>query len=220
LVVAAVEKVPKQIPWRDTEFGGKKVKILGIIVITIAVIAIVCLIVLARYGLFNSVSISEKNVGPYLLVYKTHIGDYKSVGPIIGELNYDLRNNYSIETTKGFGLYYDNPQEVDKAKLRSVVGCIVEGRSVEDLKKVSIKYGAKEYPSSRSVVAEFPYKGKMSILIGIFKVYPKLGSYIKKHKYPQTPIMELYDQPNKRIEYISSINLSNDIFDGFLKSNE
>jgi len=195
-------------------------KILGIIVIVIAVIAIVSLIVLARYGLFYSVSISEKNVGPYLLVYKAHIGDYKSVGPIIGELYYDLKNNYSIETTKGFGLYYDNPREVDKAKLRSIVGCIVEGRSVEDLKKVSNKYGVKEYPSSKSVVAEFPYKVKMSILIGIFKVYPKLTSYIKEHKYTQTPIMELYDQPNKRTEYISSINLSNDFFDAFLKPNE
>jgi hypothetical protein len=202
------------------KFGGKKMKILGIIVIMIAVIAMVSLIVLARYGLFYSVSISEKNVGPYLLVYKTHIGDYKSVGPIIGELYYDLKNNYSIETTKGFGLYYDNPQEVDKAKLRSIVGCIVEGRSVEDLKKVGNKYGVKEYLSSKSVVAEFPYIGKMSIIIGIFKVYPKLTAYIKEHKYTQTPILEVYDRPNKRIEYISSIHLSNDMFDGFLKSNE
>ena len=195
-------------------------KILGIIVIIIGAIAIVSLIVLARYGLFYSVSISEKDVGPYLLVYKTHVGDYKSVGPIIGELYSDLKNSYSIEATKGFGLYYDNPQQVDKAKLRSIAGCIVEGKSVEDLKKISNKYGVKEYPSSKSVVAEFPYKGKMSILIGVFKIYPKLASYIKEHKYTQTPIMELYDQPNKRIEYISSINLSSDIFDGFLKSNK
>ncbi len=195
-------------------------RILGIVVIVIAVIAIVCLIVLARYGLFYSVSISEKNVGPYLFVYETHIGDYRGVAPIIGELYNDLKNNYSIEARKGFGLYYDNPREVDKAKLRSIAGCIVEGKSLEDLKKLSNKYGVKEYPSSKSVVAEFPYKGKISILIGVFKVYPKLGSYIKEHKYPQTPIMELYDRPNGRIEYISSVNLSTDILDGFLKSKE
>ncbi len=195
-------------------------RILRILVIIVAVIVIVALIALAQYGLFYSVSISEKNVGPYLLVYKTHIGDYKGVGPIIGEIYYDLENNYSIKATNGFGLYYDNPQEVDKANLRSIVGCIVEGRSVEDLKKLRDKYGVKEYPSSKSVVAEFPYKGKLSILIGIFKVYPKLAPYIKEHKYTQTPIMELYDQANKRIEYISSVNLSNNIFDGFLKWKE
>ena len=195
-------------------------RILGRVIIIIAVIAIVCLMVLARYGLFSSVSVSEKNAGPYVLVYKTHVGDYNSVAPIIGEVYNDLKNNYSIEATKGFGLYYDNPQEVEKAKLRSIVGCIVEGKSVEDLKKGIDKYGVKEYPSSKSVVAEFPYRGKMSIIIGIFKVYPKLASYIKEHKYPQTPIMELYDRPNGTIEYISSVNLSNDIFDGFLKSKE
>jgi effector-binding domain-containing protein len=200
-------------------FGGKRMRILGRVVIVVAIIVIVSLIVLARYGLFYSVSVSEKNVGPYLLVYWTHIGDYKDVAPIIGEIYNDLKNSYSIEATRGFGLYYDNPREVDKAKLRSIAGCIVEGRSVEDLKKLSSKYGVKEYPSSKSVVAEFPHKGKISILIGTFKVYPKLGSYIKEHKYTQTPIMELYDRPNGRIEYISSVSLSNDIFDGFLKSN-
>ncbi len=193
-------------------------RILRIIIIIIAVIVIVSLIVLARYGLFHSVSISEKTVGPYLLVYKSHIGDYKGVAPIIGEIYNDLKNNYSVEATKGFGLYYDNPQEVDKAKLRSIVGCIVGGKSVEELRNLSNKYGVKEYPSSKSVVAEFPYKGKISIVVGIFKVYPKLALYIKEHKYTQTPIMEVYDRPSKRIEYISSINLSNDIFDGFFKS--
>ncbi len=195
-------------------------RILGRVVIVLAVIVIAFLIVLTRYGLFSSVSVSEKNVGPYLLVYKTHIGDYKSVAPIIGEIYDDLKNSYSIEATKGFGLYYDNPQEVDKAKLRSIVGCIVEGKSVEDLRKVNNKYGVNEYPSSKSVIAQFPYRGKLSIVIGIFKVYPKLGSYIKEHKYPQTPIMELYDRSHGRIEYISSVNLPNDIFDSFLKSKE
>lgn len=195
-------------------------RILGIVAIIIVVIAIVCLFVIARYGLFSSVSVSEKNVGPYLLIYKTHIGDYKDVAPIIGEIYNDLKNNYSVEATKGFGLYYDNPQEVDKAKLRSIAGCIVEGKSVEELRNLTNKYGVKEYPSSKSVVAGFPYRGKPSIFIGIFKVYPKLASYIKEHKYPLTPIMELYDRPNGKIEYISSVNLPNDVFDGFLKSKE
>lgn len=195
-------------------------RIAGIIAIIIVFILVALLIILSRYGLFSSVNISEKVAGPYLLVYKKHIGDYKNVGPIMEDIYYDLKNNYSIETTRGFGLYYDDPRQVDKAKLRSIVGCIVESRSIADLNKVSNKYGVKEYPSSKSVVAEFPYKGKMSIVIGIFKVYPKLGAYIKEHKYNQTPIMELYDQPHEIIEYISSVNLSDDVFDEFLKSPE
>ena len=192
-------------------------KITKIIAIIIAVIVVLSTIALSRYGLFSSVSITEKNVGPYLVVYKKHIGDYKNGGPVMDEIYYDLKNNYAIETTKGFGLYYDNPQEVDKAELRSIVGCIVEGISVEKIKKLSNNYGIQEYPSSKSMVAEFPYKGKLSIIIGVFKVYPKLASYIKEHKYPQTPVLEIYNNSNEKIEYVMSINLSDDIFNAFLK---
>jgi len=45
-------------------------KIVGVIGI-IAVIGVIALLFyLSRYGLFSSVKISEKSIGPYLLVYK------------------------------------------------------------------------------------------------------------------------------------------------------
>lgn len=195
-------------------------KIFKVTVIIISVVFITLLLVISRYGLFASVSVSEKVVGPYMLIYKKHVGDYKEVGPIIGDLCNDLKNNYSLAPTKGFGLYYDDPRQVDKALLRSIVGCVVEGKTREDLSKVNSKYGVREYPSSNSVVVEFPYKGMMSIFIGIMKVYPALGAYIKEHRYNPTPIMELYDIQNERIEYIASMNLPKEIFDEFFKSKE
>jgi hypothetical protein len=133
------------------------------------------------------------------------------------KLYYDLKDNYAIETTKGFGLYYDNPQEVSKDKLRSIVGCIIEGKAIEEIRQLTVKYGLKEYPFSKSVVAEFPYKGKLSIILGVFKVYPKLSRFLKERKYTQTPIMEIYDQPNERIKYIASPNHSEDVFVAFLE---
>lgn len=195
----------------------KMIWIIGAIVVFIVM---VMLIILSWYGLFAQVKIKEKNVGPYLLVYKKHIGGYMKVGPIMDKLYYDLKDNYHIETTKGFGLYYDNPQKVVEKQLRSIVGCIIEGKTVGDLNNLSNKYGVKEYPASKSVVAEFPYKGKISIFLGIFKVYPKLGTFISQRKYPQNPIMEVYDGSNKRIEYISSPALPKEMFDSFLKSGE
>jgi DNA gyrase inhibitor GyrI len=180
-------------------------------------IVLVLLVVLGRQGLFASVKISEKNVGPYLLVYKKHVGPYKNVGPVMDEVYNGLKDDFGIETTKGFGLYYDNPQEVEADKLRSIVGCIVEGKTVEDLAAVGEKFVVGEYPASQSVVAEFPYKGKMSIIIGVFKVYPKLMAYSDEKSYTPTPMMEVYDQPNGTIEYISSGELSEEIFADFLK---
>lgn len=192
-------------------------KNLGLIAVIIGIVIFICIFSLSRYGLFATVKILEKNVGPFLLVYKKHIGDYKNVGSVMDKLYYDLKDNYAIETTKGFGLYYDNPQEVSKDKLRSIVGCIIEGKTIEDIRQLTVKYGLKEYPFSKSVVAEFPYKGKLSIILGVFKVYPKLSRFLKERKYTQTPIMELYDQPNERIQYIASPNLSEDVFGAFLE---
>lgn len=195
-------------------------KVLLIIAIIIFLLLTFLLIIFSRHGLFADVKITEKIVGPYILLYKKHVGDYKNVGLIMDKIYYDLKDNYHIETTKGFGLYYDNPQNVAKEECRSIVGCIIENKSINDLTNLKNKYGVKEYPASKSVIAEFPYKGKLSIFIGIFKVYPKLSTFIEKQKYPKTPIMEIYDQPNKTIDYISSIELSKEIFDSLLLLDE
>jgi len=162
---------------------------------------------LIHHGLFASVKLSEKDAGPYVLVYKKHLGEYKNVGPVMDSVYYDLKNNFSIITTKGFGIYYDDPKKVSKEQLRSIVGCIVETKAVNELDMLKNRYGVSVYPLSKSVVAEFPYKGKLSIIIGLFKAYPKMMSYIAEKKYIPTPIMELYDQPDKCILYVASPNL-------------
>ena len=191
-------------------------KLVGLVVVIILIISAVVLAVLSQYGLFAPVQVVEEESGKYLLIYQKHLGDYKHVGQVMDEIYYDIKNNHHLETTKGFGLYYDNPQEVEKAQLRSIVGCIIEGQSIGELDKISEKYKIGEYPSSKSVVVEFPYKGMLSIIIGTFKVYPKLAAYIKKHNYNKTPIMELYDQPNEKMKYISSIHLPDEIFTNLL----
>ncbi len=188
-----------------------------IIILIVVLLIIGLLFFLAKFGLFAKVIISEREFGPYWLAYVKHYGDYSKVGPKMDELYYDLKDNFSIETTKGFGIFYDNPQRVSKDQLRSVVGCIVEGKAFSDLEKAREKYGVEEYPASKSIVAEFPYQGKMSIIIGLLKVYPKLSEYVQKRQLKEAPIMELYDQPNQRIEYIVSPYLDEKALNSFLE---
>ncbi len=183
----------------------------------IGLIIIVIVLMLSYYGLFTEVKIVEREVGPLWLVYEKHIGDYKNVGPVMDIIYNDLLSNASIEAAKGFGLYYDNPQEIEKEKLRSIVGCILEKGDENKIEDLKDKYKIKEYPSSKSVVVEFPFKGMLSIFIGIFKVYPKLSEYIKNHSYSQAPIMEIYDRTNKKITYVASVKLDPGIFDNFLE---
>lgn len=177
---------------------------IGLLVGLIVVVVLYFLMQIIQQGLFASVKLTEKDAGPYTLVYTKYIGEYKNVGPVMDSVYYDLKKKYGITTTKGFGIYYDDPSKVSKDKLRSVVGCIVDQKSGIDLDALKDRFGVYEYPLSNSVVAEFPYNGKISIIIGIIKAYPKLTSYTKEKNYAGVPIMELYDRPNKKIEYIVS----------------
>ncbi len=188
-------------------------KVLWIIGIGIICILLVAVLILFKYGLFASVKISEKPAGPYLLVYKKHIGEYENVGKVMDALYYDLKDNYTIQTTKGFGLYYDNPKEVEKEKLRSIVGCIVEEKTEEEIQRLSQNYNVKLFPETKSVVTEFPYKGVISIYLGIFRVYPKINKFIDSHNYPRIPIMEIYDIPNNKLHYVAPVHLDKNIFD-------
>lgn len=184
--------------------------------IVLAILAGALLMYLNYLGIFSKVIITERPVDSFLMVYQKHIGEYKDVGPIMDSIYYDLKNNYKIETTKGFGVYYDNPQEVAKEKCRSISGCVLEYKDagrVEELKK---KYLVMEYPKSNSVVSEFPFKSKMSILVGIMKVYPKMGAYIKEKEYKMNPFLELYDMPAKKTIYAMGIDLETSLFDTFL----
>lgn len=174
-------------------------------VITLLLIALVYFLFSA--GFFANVTIEEKNVGPYTLVYEEFIGDYKNTPKIQDKIYYALLNDYKIETLKGFGIYYDNPKEVSRDKLRSEIGCILEEKDlarVEELKTKSFKI--KEFPKTNAIVIEFPFNNQFSILAGIMKVYPKLEAYRKEKNYKPREVMEIYDVPSKKILYISLKN--------------
>ncbi len=192
----------------------KIVHIFGMILV-IATTGLLSLLFLS--GFFHTVEIAEKEAGPYLLVYATHTGDYKETGKIMDDVYQTLKDKHHVETTRGFGLFFDNPTEVPVEKLRSIAGCIVDGKTEKEVTDLKSGYRVREFPASSAVVAEFPYKNRFSIILGIMKVYPRLALYIKDHSHPQTPIMELYDQPAETIRYIAPVSMRKDEFESFLR---
>lgn len=122
------------------------------------------------------------------------------------KIYYALRDSEQLETTKGFGIYYDNPQKVEKSQLRSEAGCILETSDSTLLAQLSEKYKVKTFPVKQYIVTEFPFKGKLSIMVSLFKVYPALNRYANKHNYTGGEVMEIYDIPNKKISYRQAIN--------------
>ncbi len=168
------------------------------------IIIILVLGFLWQEGFFSPVQITEGNTGPYFIVYEDYIGDYKKTGPVMDSLYQRLFID-GIQAVRGIGIYYDNPKEVVTEKLYSQIGMIVEREDYKRLADVENNYSVKHVPLANSVITEFSYRNKISILLGIYKIYPPLTRYIEEKGYVRGPIIEVYDKLDKRIYYIMNI---------------
>ena len=155
------------------------------------------------YGLFNSPKLVEKNVGGETFVYQERFGDYQQSGPAMDTVYQELKNNFGLECPIGFGIYYDNPQEVAKENLRSDVGCVLSNESLDRLSEIQTSsiLKTKRIPVVKYITTEFPYRNKISFALGVLKIYPKFSKYLSEHNYQSAPSMELYDIKGHRIEY-------------------
>lgn len=158
-------------------------------------------IALIYSGLFSSVEIREGDIGPFILVYQNHIGDYAGTGDIQNTIYQTLQKEFNVSATKGFGQYYDDPKKVPAEKLRSIAGCILEPEYRGLIPVIKKKYTVGEYGTTKSVIAEFPYRNQLSIFLGVLRVYPALDEYIRHKGYPFTPAFEIYDLGSKKIIY-------------------
>lgn len=157
-------------------------------------------------GGFRKVNTTVRYEGGELLVYEDIKGDYKQSAAVMDKVYYALLNDYQIETTKGFGIYYDDPQTTAKEELRSEAGCILEEEHTEHYDDISNRFKMTGFPEDRYILAEFPYKTKASVMMSVFKVYPALNNYAKQNGWSlDTPVMEIYDIPNHKILYRKEI---------------
>lgn len=171
--------------------------ILGVIVSLIIII----ILIYANYGGFSKVTFQVKNEGGERLIYYEIKGSYSKTGDVIQKLKYKLKKE-NVLTFKNFGIYYDNPRVVKKSKLRSEAGCILEMSDTARVFWLRSKFNVKVCPVKNYITAEFPYKGKMSMMISVMKVYPALMKYVKENGYSEEgPIMEIYDIANSKILY-------------------
>lgn len=173
-----------------------------IVLIIIAVSALVLLAIYSWLGGFKKIRFSLEEAGGEVLVYESHTGDYKNAGKVIDKMYYALLNEEKVECFRGFGIYYDNPQKVEKEKLRAEVGNILENPAPEVLTQLTPKYNIKTLDKQKYLVAEFPYKNQMSIIMGIMKVYPALNRCIRENNLSEEGfVMEIYDIPGEKIIY-------------------
>jgi DNA gyrase inhibitor GyrI len=161
-----------------------------------------------NFGAFSTVTVSERTMPRATIVYAKHIGDYGKIRSVIDSTYLTLLTKGKIASPRGFGLYYDNPREAPQEKLRSLGGCMVD--SQDESRADSLKtrgYKTAHLPPAKAVYAEFPYKGPLSILIGVVKVYPRMMKYASERKIDPRPVMEIYDLSRRRIEYVMAYEI-------------
>ena len=180
----------------------KFLKILGIFFLALLLFGVA---ILVHAGLFESIVTTEQETGPYTLVYQDHLGSYSKVKPAMDEV-YDGLLGMGIETTRGAGIYYDNPQQVAADKLRSQVGSLLEDQDLAKVSQIKQTFKIKEIPQQQAIVVEFPIKNMLSYIIGPAKVYGEANALWQQQGYPQYEYaVEIYDIPNKTITYIMPI---------------
>ncbi len=155
----------------------------------------------AYYGGFRKVAVAVERQGGEVIAYESVKGDYSNTPKYTDKIYNLLLNDDKVATTKGIGIFYDNPKNVAKDELRSDVGCVIDAPDSTLIARLSAKYNVKTLPEGDFVVAEFPIKGAVSYMVGIMKVYPAMNKYAEAHGLKESPITEIYDIPNKRIIY-------------------
>ena len=177
-------------------------KRMKIILIISAILVIAMAVFYSNYGGFNKINILVAKTGGEVLIYEEIQGEYNQSAAIMDKIYFALLNEDKIETFKGFGIYYDNPQKVEKSKLRSEAGCILENKDIDKLPILENKYAIRTFLEKEYIITEFPYKGKPSIFLGIMKVYPALNNFVKLNGFKEDSfVMEIYDIPNNKILY-------------------
>ncbi len=170
--------------------------------IIILAIILILLAFLAYLGVFKKPEITTKIAGPFKIIYKDHVGPYQETGNIQDEIYDYLLKKQGVETYKGIGIYYDNPKKVPPEQLRSKAGCIIEPEDIDKQINLHGDYKEMTLEKQKMVYAEFPFKSKLSIMLGIMKVYPLWQEYCEKNNITFRESIEIYDVPAKKILYL------------------
>lgn len=176
-----------------------------IIIIIVVVLLIGVTAIFTYSGLFNSVSIQEKDTGPYILVYEEHTGNYLTSMTIQRKVYRSLQKEFGITSRIGFGIHYEDPRNLKLKNLHSEIGCILDKQNELKINDIKKKFKVKIFPVTKSLVVELPFRNLLSIILGTMKAYPELEKYIKLNKYTKPYSMEIYDNPARKIRYIVPI---------------
>jgi len=179
----------------------KFMKALAIVVVLLVAVSAGLMLYM---GVFSKPSVEEKVMGPYLMAYEPFVGAYKDTGKVFDKVTKALKAE-GIETTRGIGIYYDDPTAVPASELKSDCGSIVEEKDYAAFEKVKGKYQSKTVTQGDCLVSQFPIKNMFSYFVGPMKCYPVMSKYAESKGMTCGLVYELYDMPGKTIYFVREI---------------
>ena len=157
------------------------------------------------FGGFKKINFQTRNAGGESLIFENVRGSYHNAYKLYEKVYKELLDDYKIEATRAFGIYYDDPKKTAQISLYSIIGCIVENIDKKTLEKVTKTLEYKVLPEGEYLVTEFPFRGSFSIIIGMTKVHPLVRKFLKENSYETAEIVEIYDYPNNKIIYMTPL---------------
>ncbi|CAL8335439.1 unnamed protein product [Lota lota] len=168
------------------------------ILLLLIFILVVCLIVtvvgfVLYSGLLAEVVIKTGSppIRNVVIAYKFKEGPYKECGAGYTE-------SCSIgPKLSNIGIFYDDPKQRPAEQCRYVVGSILsEGEQAPDLElqKLYEKHGFRVFSLpevTHAVTSSFPSTTPLSHILGPYRVYPELSSYIEARKLSAFPTIEV-----------------------------
>ncbi|XP_037625157.1 testis-expressed protein 264 [Sebastes umbrosus] len=188
-----------------------------LILVLLLVVLLVCLLMTVAGFLLYSGLLSDVIIktGPppvrnVTIAYKFQEGSYKDCGAAYTET---CSIGPKLSTV---GVFYDDPKQRPAEKCRYVVGSVLcegEEKPDEELQKMYEKYGFKLFSMpevSHAVTTSFACTTPLSHVLGPYRVYPRLASYIEERKLCAFPTIEICSQDV--INYMVPLSRQTDFF--------
>ncbi|MFZ5630372.1 MAG: GyrI-like domain-containing protein [Spirochaetota bacterium] len=153
------------------------------ILLALAAVAAALLLLWAYAGGFSTAApINRVEAGPWHIAYISHKGPYKSIGKVLDQLERDLVAA-GVEPERYGGLFYDRPEVAGNDKCRSDAFAVISAAQAEKFKgHATVKTRVIE---RRSYLAtSMPFRGMLSVIAGVSKVYPAYQKYWQANKLP------------------------------------
>lgn len=143
------------------------------------------------------------------IAYVTFTGDYSEAYKQSAVVEGIVQKELGIDLTQQpcFGIYYDNPQVVERSKCRSIVGKILPKDFKIPESTPGITYDKiLRIPESLQIM--YPIRSILSFIVGMTRCYKAMDEFIKQPQYvkysqSKSPILEIYGWQGKNVCYLA-----------------